>query len=178
MKKSMIALAGLAVLSAPAYASKARLKALGQTVTDSYVDNYSYYVDDQRNTFKNPAHFNKFNNFVIFEWGDDYGDLASQTGPSGRDTQNKQAEGGFARQVGSFVYAVYLGNDTGNKRNEVVGAVTGFTNNQSFIADNNRIDLSFAGDAGIQWGANLWYSAQSEEFDVTDKSSGVIDSQF
>jgi hypothetical protein len=167
MKKSMIALAGLAVLSAPAYASKARLTGLGQDG-----DNGSYYIDDQRNTFLNPATYNQFNNFVIFEWGDDFSDNSSTT--TTVNNTSTEAEGGFARQAGSFVYAVYLGNDNGDKRNTVANAIGG-TTPTGFLKDNNRIDLSFAGDAGIKWGANIYYSTQSEQVTDTSVTSGSVE---
>lgn len=155
MKKSLVALAGLAVLATPAaYASKARMSALGQG-TD-----FSYYIKDQRSTFKNTAHYNTYNNFVITEWGGDSSSSAGVTAPT-----TDRAEGGFARQSGSFVYGVYLGDDrdgTGNglagySRSTVAGASRVASN--SFMNENNNLELNFAGDAGIKWGASLNYSS-------------------
>jgi hypothetical protein len=155
MKKSLIAIAGLAVLSTSAYASKARLQALGQE------SDGSFYIDDQRNTFYNPAHYNMYNNFVITEWGNDGSEL---TGTPGSATR---AEGGFARQAGNFVYGVYVGDDKQGLRNTNAQAVNGAGNlgtaTDEFLTDNNRVTLSFAGNAGIKWGASLWYSKQSEQ---------------
>jgi hypothetical protein len=161
MKKSLIAVAGLAVLSTSAYASKARMAALGQE------DDGSFYINDQRNTFYNPAHYNMYNNFAIFEWGNDESDLTSATS---RGTSN--AEGGFARQAGNFIYGVYVGDDTGNQRN-TDSVAAGL--NDEFLMDNNRVTLSFAGDAGIKWGASLWYSKQSEQLGTTPSNTKELE---
>lgn len=136
MKRSLLTLAGMSLLASPAaFASKARTQALGQ-------DNASFYISDMRDVIVNPSNYVDYNNFVIFEWGDD-----NNTGA--------EAEGGFARQSGNFVYAVYLGNDSDRSTGSIASAPT-------FVAEKNSIDLSIAGDAGVKWGITLAYSSQEE----------------
>lgn len=147
MKKQLIAVAGLAVLSTPAFASKARMTALGQDTGGSN------YISDQRKTFKNPAYYNKYNNFVITELGTDDG------------TTN--AEGGFARQSGNFVYGAYLGNDVGrdDATSGSIGNISAVTAGDTFLDIDQSLDLSFAGDAGIKWGATLSYGSAEDQDD-------------
>jgi hypothetical protein len=150
MKRSLIAVAGLAVLSTPAaFASKARLSALGQNV------NGSYYIKDQRSTFLNPAAFNTYNNFVITEWGDDANDGSAE------------AEGGFARQASNFVYSVYLGNDDARNADKATSAPT-------YLENKNTVDLSFAGDAGIQWGGTLQFSMEDDNSQSYEQDGSKI----
>jgi len=54
MKKQLTVALGLAVLATPAFASKARLQALGEDV------NGSFYVNDLRNVFLNAANVNNY----------------------------------------------------------------------------------------------------------------------
>lgn len=92
MKKHIVIATGLAVLSTSAYATKARMSALGQD------ENYgSHYIQDTRNIFRNAAHVNTFTNYIVTEWGDD-----------------ATAEGGFFREHGAFNYGLYLGNTIGD----------------------------------------------------------------
>ena len=95
MKKSVLIATGLAVLSTSAYATKARMSALGQ---DEGLG--SYYMGDTRNVFRNPADLNYTKNYMVAEWGQDAG------------TAN--AEGGFFRELGAFNYGVYLGSNNGH----------------------------------------------------------------
>ncbi|MCB0421944.1 MAG: hypothetical protein KDD61_13185 [Bdellovibrionales bacterium] len=59
----LLAISLLSALSTTAYASKARLTALGQDT------NGSLYIQDNRNIFLNPARINKLKNHLNFEMG-------------------------------------------------------------------------------------------------------------
>jgi len=161
MKKQIIVATGLAVLSTSAYATKARMAALGQDQ-----DRGSLYIQDSRNLFRNAAHVNTFKNYVVTEWG-------SNTAGTADTATAPRAEGGFFREMGAFSYGVYLGNNmddqqavrTGN--GYASGATNDFGTGGLLDMDNN-IDLYFGGDMGIQWGAALRYGAKQETEDSSD----------
>ena len=150
MKKQLVLVTGLAVLAAPAFASKARLQALGEDV------NGSFYINDNRNIFLNAANVNNHKDLVTFELGKD-------------DT-----EGGVYRASGNMVYGVQFGR--GNGFNDSLKDVDDFeygaanTKLSTYKATNN-LELFVGGDAGIKWGAKLGYSQQ--ENDSFDQNSGT-----
>jgi len=147
MRKNVLVIAGLAVLSTSAFASKARMSALGQGST-------SFYVQDSRSVFLNPAALNDMKNYVVTEWG-----ATQNTDATAR------AEGGFFREQGSFAYGLYLGNN-GPAR----------TTGTHFFQDaQNNIDLIFAGDMGMKWGARVHYASAKQEASSTlaRKNSGL-----
>ena len=98
MKKQIALAMGLAVISGSAFASKARLQALGED-TDG-----SQYISDNRNIFLNAAHVNYHKDMVTFEAGD-------QSNADATSTPN--AEGGFLRAHNNMVYGLYFGADAG-----------------------------------------------------------------
>ncbi|OIQ16789.1 MAG: hypothetical protein BM556_14095 [Bacteriovorax sp. MedPE-SWde] len=143
MKKHLMVAAGLAVLSTSAFATKARLQALGQD------GRASFYLDDTRSVFLNPAKLNSMNNFVVTEWGD-----ADDTTDS---EANTHAEGGFFRKGSSLAYGLYLGNEYGETN------ATRNTADSNFQKLDNNMDLFFAGDMGVQWGARVQYASTKNE---------------
>jgi len=150
MKRNVLVIAGLAVLSTNAFASKARVEALNQDSVRG-----SEYISDSRNIFRNPAHLNTMSNYIITEWGT----------ASTFDTQAApRAEGGFFRETGAFNYGIYLGNNGSvlNPNLTNVTAPSAFTT-PSFLRQDNAIDLFFAGDMGLQWGAKVHYAGSDDE---------------
>jgi hypothetical protein len=140
MKKQILIATGLAVLSTSAFASKARLNALGQGD-----DRGSFYVEDSRNIFRNASKINTHKNFLTTEWGTD--NAAEDT------AQAPNAEGGFFREMGSFAYGIYLGSDIDSQND----------NRTNYQTQDNDLDLFFGGDMGVQWGARLhWASGNTE----------------
>lgn len=176
MKKQMIIATGLALLSSSAYATKARMQALGQDQ-----DTGSHYIKDSRSIFKNAAHVNTFKNYVVAEWGTD-----STTGTATAFTDSNaapEAEGGFFREMGSFAYGVYLGSQNKTTQslmttNSLVGTSTdtNFNHATAFAvndtgnmeARSNDISLFFGGDMGVQWGAHLVHSQNKQQASGTD----------
>lgn len=136
MKRNVLVIAGLAVLSTSAFASKARMEAMGQGSS-------SYYMMDSRSVFLNPASLNEMKNYVVTEWG------ASAQSDS---TTAPRAEGGFFREMGAFSYGLYLGNN-GDSR----------TASAAFLQHQNAMDLVIAGDMGMKWGARLHYASSKDE---------------
>ncbi len=142
MKKTVAIV--LALTSISAFASKARLEALGESKDGSY------YIQDNRDMFLNPAHVNYHKDFLTFEWGDQQGVAATD------NVSTPRAEGGFYRSMGSLNYGLYLGSQDSRvqtRRSFNVGAAHAFQNM------NNPVDLFVGGEASsMKWGANLTYS--------------------
>ncbi|MGB0453689.1 MAG: hypothetical protein ACPGJV_08230 [Bacteriovoracaceae bacterium] len=157
MKKQILIATGLAVLSTSAYATKARLEALGQDTTDG-----SLWIADSYNKFRNAAHVNMYKNYVVTEWGTE-----DQAGGN-----EEKLEGGYFRESGSFSYGVYFNREnseqdtiaqTGIDNVTIGSAGYTFTGHdvEGFKEAENGIDLFFGGDMGVQWGARIHY-AKSE----------------
>ncbi len=147
MKKQLALAAGLAVLATPALASKARMQALGEDVDGSF------YINDNRNIFLNPAEVVNHKDMVTMEWG------AGQTSDVDGDTN---AEGGFLRASGNLVWGAQLGRVTEFSQDynaAVARAGSGLT---AFNPSNN-VDLFIGGDAGIKWGAQVTYSDRKDD---------------
>jgi hypothetical protein len=142
MKRNVLVIAGLAVLSTSAHATKSRMEALGQSSTRG-----SEYISDSRNIFRNPALLNSTKNYIVTEWG-------------------VGALGGFFREMGSFNYGLYLGNNTA--RSTAAGE-------NVFLGQDNALDLFLSGDMGVQWGAKLHYSNSKDEVTggITRKDSAL-----
>jgi hypothetical protein len=141
MKKHLAFAAGLAVLSAPAFATKARLEALQQT------GRASFFLDDSRSVFLNAAKVNTMNNYVVTEWGTANAAADAEAAP--------HAEGGFFRKSSSLAYGLYLGNEYGANNATKTGA--------NMMASDNNMELFVGGDMGVQWGARISYSANEDK---------------
>ncbi len=141
MKKQLTVALGLAVIATPVFASKARLEALGE-------DNFgSYYINDNRNQFLNPARINEAKDLVTYEFG------ASRTGSEvAADSAGAPvAEGGFNKSWNNMVWGLHFGNSTQSAG--IARALVGGND----LQERNVWDLFVGGDAGIKWGANLTY---------------------
>jgi len=147
MKRNVLVIAGLAVLSTSAFASKARMEALGQG--DS-----SLYLSDSRSIFVNPASLNDTKNYLVTEWG---------TGLQADSATAPRAEGGFFREMGSFAYGLYLGNN---------GAAR--TASTTFLNHQNALDLVLAGDMGMKWGARVHYANSQDESGAFTKKNSAL----
>ncbi len=151
MKKNVLAVIGLTVLSTQAFASKARMEALGQ-------GSHSYYLMDSRSVFLNAASVNEVKNYITTEWG------ASVQADS---SSAPRAEGGFFREMGAFNYGLYLGNN-GDARTYTS------TSSATFLQHTNALDLVLGGDMGMKWGARLHYAnAKDESGTFTKKNSAL-----
>lgn len=144
MRTNVLVIAGLAVLSTSAFASKARMEALGQ-------GNTSYYLNDTRSVFLNPASLNETKNYIVTEWG---------KGSVGDSKSAPRAEGGFFREMGAFSYGLYLGNNPDDARKT---NTTGTTVATDFLDHQNSLDLVLAGDMGVKWGARVHFANSKDE---------------
>lgn len=146
MKRNVLVIAGLAVLSTSAFASKARIEALGQGAI--------FNVKDSRSVFVNPASLNGMGNTIVTEWGDS---AAADTAWAPR------AEGGFTREMGSFNYGLYMGNDSSRVSHAA-----------AFLSQTNSLDLMLSGDMGMKWGARLHYADRKDETGAHTKKNSAL----
>jgi len=118
MKKCLMTMVCLVTFfSTDAFATKARMNALGQST-----DTGSFYVRDTRNIFYNPAYLNMTNDYVIFEWNS-----TATTGTS------SDGEGGYFKKGSSFNYGVYMGADIDSRTQNVARNANSFTKSDDMI---------------------------------------------
>lgn len=143
MKTQLTVVLGLAVLATPAFASKARLQALGE-------DNYgSSFINDNRNIWLNAAQVNNHKDLVTYEFG---------TERTGDDAASPRGEGGVYKTMGNMVYGVHFGGAS-SSANLLRLASMGTAG----AAEQNNVDAFVGGDAGMKWGANLGYAKTANE---------------
>ncbi|MCK5072770.1 MAG: hypothetical protein KAQ98_05035 [Bacteriovoracaceae bacterium] len=146
MKKLLLLVTALLLISSGAFASKARMQALGQDAETG-----SYYVSDTRSVFTNPAYVNSYKNYIITEWGQ----TANQD--DGGDANTPNPEGGFFHEFGDFSLGAYLGSEVtvnDSWKNLATGNV---------VKHQNPIDIFLAGDMGIKWGARVHFAKAKDE---------------
>lgn len=159
MKKQLAVVLGLSVLATPAFASKARLQALGEDT------NGSFYINDNRNVFLNASEVNNHKDLVSLEFG--ASTEQAQTG-SQDTTTAPNAEGGIFRAHNNMVYGAQFGRNL--SFNEGVDELGNTAN-----AADNALDVFVGGDAGIKWGAQLTYAASENDAGAVDDETKVID---
>lgn len=160
----------VALTSTQALASKARLQALGQS-TDG-----SYYVEDTRNMFLNPARVGNTGEQISLEWGD-------SNRPPG--ATNANAEGNFTTAAGPGFLAVALGremdlstyarllNDTTLVTGATVTAAFGAT---TFPEPKNTVEVIYGGgNTDFRWGGAVMYgqAKQDTAANTTDKAQAL-----
>ena len=155
----------LAVISVPAFATKARMIALGENVQDNIG---SLYFSDSRNIFQNAAYANDYKDMFIAEWG--VSGVAATTAKGDTDTV-PQAEGGFLKSHGNYVYGLYLGAES-PYTNEI-RSYSRLVDNSTFHQD-NQIDVFFAGEGSMKWGLNATYSASKDSSKGARQSSASV----
>jgi hypothetical protein len=142
------------LVAAPAFASKARLLALGQSA------NGSLYIDDSRSIFLNPAMLNKTGSFANFEFG------ATALGPTTAGAATSAAEGGFFRDFNGTKGGIQLGVDT--NANTQIGLANQYVDTTvSLIAPQNSFEVIFAGGAATKWGVGVVYGSSEDKAEVT-----------
>lgn len=149
MKKTLV-IAGLALLSTSAFASKARIEAL-----QGFSGAAGLYVSDKGDIFRNAATINTHKNFVVTEWGSNTTATDTKAAP--------RAEGGFFKDAGSLAYGLYFGRDANND-----------TRPANYLDQDNSLDLVIGGDAGIQWGARLHYANGKDESGTVKKKQSAL----
>lgn len=150
MKKVFLGAATLALLSTSAYATKARLLALGDEIEDNY------YTMDDRYIFTNASFVNNYADMVVLE----YGAEGVGSGSTTLDTDNDpKAMGGFFKKAGKFTYGVYLGNESNISSSlRILASAPGATTNYLATSD-NQVELFIGGETGVNWGAAFVYAS-------------------
>lgn len=174
MKKLMMIGSALLVLSSTsAYATQARLLALGMKETDN---DGMYYIQDSRNIFLNVAYVNDYADQIVTE----YGAIGASIAGSARTTLDKsntpKAQGGVFKKFGSMVYGVYLGNESNTSS---LLRIAGSNSAARLLQTaDNQVDLFVAGDAGLKWGANLLYGAGKDETATIESKDSALATRF
>ncbi len=147
MKNYLTLVLALSVVSSPAFASRARLESLGEG------KNGSYYIDDSRNMFLNPASIVRYKKKMMLELGNNTNSavdftniLAGDPVTSGPDTAVlSRPQGGFTNTFGDFTYALYL-NNTSDRAINTLGTV---------LAPTDAIEFALAGEGSVNWGVSV-----------------------
>ena len=159
MKKIMMIGSALLVLSSSAFATEARLLALGMKETDN---DGMYYIQDSRNIFLNPAYVNNYSDILVTEYG------SAGLAVGGKATINKssspKAQGGVFKKYGSMVYGAYLGNESNTSSLlRVAASATTTPNNFLLQTTDNQLDVFVGGESSVKWGANVLYASGKDE---------------
>lgn len=178
----------LGLLASNAYATQARLIALGMDELD---DEGSYYIKDSRNIFLNAAYVNDFADRVILELGDDGREPIGigSAGTTVEQDDNPKAQGGFLKKSGDFVYGLYYGNESNTSSFlRIAGSGIASTSLAAAVAggggtptsgmlgtSDNQIDLFFGWEAAsLQWGANLVYTDSEDEAERREDTGSAV----
>lgn len=156
MKKHLVLGVTLAAIASPAFASKARLVALGEELTGSQ------YINDSRNIFLNAAAANDYKDMAILEWGADGktgNNVGTGLGAKGDTESSPQAEGGVLFGHGNMVYGAYFGGESSQTHE----ARQYLSLNDRVVHQDNQLDFFVAGDSGVKWGVNLTYSKNKSD---------------
>jgi hypothetical protein len=133
-------------LGMQAHATRARLRALQQD------PNGSYYINDTRNIFLNPAQIATLKDHANFEWG--------QTERDGTEDKNADAEGGFVMEAGAGKIGAQVGRVNRFSRmirfvNDALPDLGTAVVAGSFAEGQNSIDMMYGGGDALRWGAGL-----------------------
>jgi hypothetical protein len=183
MKKVLATLAFAALASQSVYATTARLISLG---LDELDNEGSYYIQDGRNVFLNPAFVHNVANTAIVELGGN-GNGVSATSNSFVDQDDKpKAQGGFFKTYGNYVYGAYLGNESNTSSFLRIASTSTAASMHATAAAtstplmlpsaDNQLDLFLGStlDNGVKWGANLVYLKNKNEGRKEEEKAGAI----
>ena len=154
MKNYLTLALALTVVSAPAFASTARLEALGEST------NGSYYVDDFRDIFLNPAQIVHYKKKLELE-------LGSNTLAVPNSTAHMTPQGGFTNTFGDYTYGIYMNNNS-DRTNRIIGgantlghAMGAITTGNNFVGPDSTVEVFFAGEMGVNWGVSVFYTGNN-----------------
>lgn len=163
MKKIMMVGSALMLLSTSAFATKARLMALGEDKDGSY------FVSDYRNIYINPAELNSMGNMAVLEWGG-AGSNAGLNGASLDLDNNTKAQGGVVYGLSNGLkLGVILGDETDVAALTRILASNGAGVNEAMQSADNVLDVFVAGKAAVNWGVNFLYSQTKDDTTANTK---------
>jgi len=159
--KNLLLVLSLVITASPAFASRARLESLGEN------KNGSYYINDGRNMFLNPAAINGYKKKLFLELG-----TPSDTADS-IDTNaanNSRVQGGFTNTFGDFVYGLYVARES-DRMGRLVTTANGLLGANTFIAPDHAFDFFFGGEAsGLKYGLDLFHAGGLNQNDLSGTS--------
>ncbi len=159
MKNYLALVLSMTVIASPAFASRARLEALGEG------KNGSYYIQDCRNMFLNPSEIVKCKKKMFLELGDET--AGGNTTGTDKAITNDRGQGGFTNTFGDFTYGVYMNNDsdkslqgtaTANALNAAIGG-----SGTGFLAVQNQLEFFFAGEGAMNWGISIFHAGNENK---------------
>jgi len=159
MKKIMMTASAVMLLSTSAFATKARLQALGEDKDGSY------YISDYRNIYINPAELNSMGNMAIFEWGGAGASATSGISRASLDLDNNtKAQGGVLYGLSNGIkIGAILGDETDVAALTRILSSNGGATNEGLQSADNVLDVFVAGKSAVNWGANLLYTSTKNE---------------
>lgn len=132
----------MVILSQRSFASRSRMYSLGQDPHRG-----SYYVEDNRNIFRNPADVNLYKKYATMEL---------EFVPKGDTALSLVPQGGYFTEIGETPVGVYLGQGLaeGVFIEEEAFEVTP---TDLFLStdDSNPVTFFVGGDSGFEWGLDL-----------------------
>ena len=162
MKKTLL-IAALTLLSASAFASKARVNSLQQAHTVAY---------DVQDIFNNPAKATELGTLFTVEFGQNTMPGAStSTYPysSGATDFGQAAEGGFLRAEDNRVWGLYLGRKS--YENYLLKVITN-ASTTPYLDQSNPIELLYGQkNAGHAWAGSLSYSQGKDNSTAGNENS-------
>lgn len=190
-----------ALLSTSAMATKARLISLGESSSGSF------FIEDQRDFFLNPAHIHEHGNQIFFETGSHdqsytapnaaLGTWQSVFAASGGDTDfdnDPIAEGGFISVSGNTAYGIVLGHEVDSvSQRRFLAIMESFDDPTNpaglggdatkalgmYVAQDNVVDFFYGKDNGnMKWAAGLSYSKTYDETIADDYGQTTIGGRF
>ncbi|MBC7396393.1 MAG: hypothetical protein H7333_03025 [Bdellovibrionales bacterium] len=162
MKNYLALVLALAVVSSPAFASRARLESLGEG------KNGSYYIDDSRNMFLNPAQIVHYKKKLFLELGPD------TVGAPDVAVSANRGQGGFTNTFGDFTYGVYM-NQTSQATLGIVQIGTAALGGAgTFLAPDSTLEFTLAGEAGLNWGISLFYAGNEDKVALLNRTASQV----
>ena len=166
MNKNIILVGtALMLISTSAFATKARLQALGEDKDGSY------YISDYRNIYINPAELNSMGNMAVLEWGTSGSTVSGALGGSSLDFDNAtKAQGGVLYSLSNgYKIGAVLGDETDVAALTRILASNGGAAGTGLQSADNVLDVFVAGKSSVNWGANLLYSKTKDETTASTK---------
>lgn len=160
MKNLSLVLA-LMIAASPAFASRARLEALGEG------KNGSYYINDGRNIFLNPAQIVKHKKKLWLEFGE-------ETASNGADiATDPRGQGGFSNTFGDFTYGLFL-NNTSDRALNTLAAANAITSGSDFITPDTQAEFFFAGEGAMNWGLSVFYAGNNDRSSTVNRTFSLL----
>lgn len=166
MKKTLL-IAALTMMSASAFASKARMSSLGN----------SAHIIDAQTIFTQPADLHEGGDWATFETGPS----AATTLMDNSDT-GTQSEGGFVKSMGDAKWGFYLNHKNAFQNYYRMNTYAGAARTNKYLGHENPIDIFYGAKSGdMKWTVGFSYSnSENKQTQVTtdDKKQNAMGLRF